>query len=187
MAEEINLIPQYEVASQTRLKVVRVSSIVSILLLLIIVGISGYYYYNVYQLKQEMSVIDSSITDYRSQITSLTDIEIIARKLYAKTTVISSILSDRNYFSILLEELQTSTPPDVRVADFTMTKGNKITLTGYGDSYNSIQDFINNLLANDVFTDVKLNSVGLSNNKDNGVSYFIVVNYDSNHLHKELE
>ena len=53
MQESINLIPQEERVEQTKTKVVKLSTILSVIFLLFIGGVGGYLYYKVQTVKND--------------------------------------------------------------------------------------------------------------------------------------
>jgi len=182
MQETINLIPQEERIQQTKSKVVKVSTWLSLAVLGIVVGISGYFYYKAYNLKKELKNLETSVTNLRSDITKLSDIEINARNLYKKSNTLSSIFKERIYYSKLLSELETSIPSSVSIKSFSLGKDDSISISGQADDYNSVQDFSNKLLSMEVFTEVQLNSVSLEG-QSSKVDFFILVKYSEELLH----
>lgn len=182
MPETINLIPQEERVSQTKTKVVKVSTWLAIGVLIIIVGVSGYFYYKSYNLKQELSSMEASVASLRTEINKLSDIEINARNLFKKSNTLSTIFESRLYYSKLLKELEASVPSTINIKTFGLSKDMTISISGDADDYNSVQDFSNRLLARDVFSQVQLNSVGLESQKDK-VNFFILVTYKEELLH----
>jgi Tfp pilus assembly protein PilN len=183
MPETINLIPKEERIQQTKTKVVKFSTILAVVLLVVVAGIGGYFYYRVYNLKKELKATNTDITNLRSEITSLSTIEIEARNLYKKTTILQSIFDNRIYYSTLLKELEQSVPDKVVVDSFGVNKDNTVAISGSAETYNLVQDFTNKLLSRDIFTSVELNSVGLDS-RDGKISFFIIVSYNEDLLHE---
>jgi len=182
MPETINLIPQAERVSQTKTKVVKVSTWAAVGILIIVAGISAYFYYKSYNLKQELDTAETSVASLRSEINKLADIEVNARNLYKKSNTLSTIFDSRLYYSKLLSELEASTPSSINIKTFGLSKDMTLSISGDADDYNSVQDFSNRLLARDVFSQVQLNSVGLESQKDK-VNFFILVTYQEEILH----
>ena len=182
MQETINLIPQEERIQQTKTKVVRVSTWLSLVIMLIVVGISGYFYYKSYNLKQELEEKKESVASLRSDINNLSDIEISARNLFKKSNTLSSIFDSRIYYSKFLNELEASIPETIKINSLSLGKDKQISLSGEADDYNSVQDLSNRLLSREVFTEVQLNSVSLEGSS-NKVDFFILVTYDEELLH----
>lgn len=183
MPETINLIPQEERIQQTKTKVVKVSTIISVVLLVIVAGVGGFFYYRVYTLRNELKELDAGVANLRSQISSLSEIEIEARNLYKKSQVLEKLFNERIYYSTLLTEFAESTPEQITVNSLGMGKDTSLSVSGRADTYNAVQEFTNQLLGNEVFTSVELNSVGLDT-KDDRITFFIVVNYDEDLLHE---
>jgi Tfp pilus assembly protein PilN len=183
MPETINLIPQEERIQQTKTKVVKLSTILSVILLIVVAGVGGYFYYKAYTLRSNIKDLDSSITNLRTEISSLSEIEIQARNLYKKSTILQSIFNERIYYSTLLTELEASIPDGVDIQSFGLGKESTIVISGNAATYNYVQELTNRLLERDIFTSVALNSVGLQN-KDDSIIFFIVVTYDEDLLHE---
>lgn len=190
MSQSINLIPQEEKKEQRKERIVKLSSVLSILLLVVVVCISGYYWYQKSQINKAIDAQDMNIEKSRNDITSLSEIEVVARELDAKYVVLDSFFDARYKYSILMEELQKRVPADtVAVVNFTLVGDDRsaISLSGTGLDYISIARFIDTLSDQNfpgvrpgfekLFTNVTLNSVNLDN-QDLSVTYFIVVDYD---------
>lgn len=183
MPETINLIPQEERIQQTKTKVVKFSTILAVVLLVIVAGIGGYFYYKTYTLKKDLENLNNQISNLRGQITSLSTIEVEARNLYKKTTILQSIFDNRIYYSVLLKELDQSVPKNVVIDSFGVNKDNTVAISGSANTYNAVQDFTNKLLERDIFTSVELNSVGLDSREEK-ISFFIIVTYNEDLLHE---
>ena len=172
MAQSINLVPQEEVFEQTKSKVVRFSTILSIFLLVVVGGIGYYLVGQKLSLKRELDNLDSNITQLRSDIEGLSSIEITARTLDKRYKVLSDIIYSRYHFSNLFSEIKVRTPPTVDVTSFSIKDGT-INISGESTDYLSIADFTNTLLdtefesgkpeLKDLFTSAVLSSVTLSN------------------------
>lgn len=181
--ETINLIPKEERIQQTKTKVVKFSTILSVIVLVIVAGIGGFYYYKAYTVRSELEMVENNITDLRSQISQLSDIEIDARNLFKKSNTLVSIFDSRLYFSIMLDELEQSVPDGVVVRSFGLNKDMQVSISGTAQTYNEVQDFSNRLLERPLFTEVSLNSVGLENN-DERINFFILVTYSEEVLNE---
>jgi hypothetical protein len=119
-------------------------------------------------------------------------VEIDARNLDKKYTILSELFKTRFYFSALLREFDARRPVGVTVSQYDV-RSNTINVSGYATSYISVADFINSLLGDgmsivadaqdlsELFTAVKLNSVTLdSGNKE--VKYSLKIEYDATKL-----
>jgi Tfp pilus assembly protein PilN len=184
MAQSINLVPQEEVFEQTKSKVVRFSTILSIFLLVVVGGVGYYLISQRMSLRGQLDNLDSEITQLRSDITDMSSIEVTARTLDKRYKVLSDIIYSRFHFSLLLSELKARTPETVIIKSFSM-KDTEISLAGESTDYLSIADFTNKLLdqefeggnpeLKDLFTSAVLNSVTLSN-KDGIVNFALKLN-----------
>lgn len=184
--ENINLIPQEEVQYQAKGKAVKGTTVFFILLTIVTLGISGYLYYAHSEISTKVNDVDSQIESQRAKIKSLSSTEVIVRNLEMKYNSISKIISERSHYSRLLSELKIRQPEGVRIESVDIKEG-IVNYTGDADNYILIANFINSLLNKDfpggdaalkeLFTEVKLNSVTLDQNKST-VRFFIVINYD---------
>ncbi|RJR27393.1 hypothetical protein C4561_02475 [candidate division WWE3 bacterium] len=173
--QSINLIPQQEVQEQTKTKVVKLSTVVSILILIIVGGIGGYFFYQTTTLSGSIDDLDSEVEKLRAEINSLAPVEISARNLDSKYKVLNEIFASRGNYSMLAEELRARTPEGILIDSFTLQKGTKISLSGVANNYILISNFMNNLLSPEfqggnpqlrgMFTSVSLNSVNLEKSK----------------------
>lgn len=195
MSQSINLIPKQELEKQAEVKALNLSTIVSFVVLGLVSIISIYLLITTTSLKNQVKTLDSSITNLRSNIKSLSSIEIIARNLDKKHKVLSSIFKDRLYYSKLLEELNARRPNGVNIVDLNLRENNRLTISGKADTYILVAEFTNalvdksftngNPLLKDLFGEVVLNSVNLEN-KGGGVNFSINVDFKSQKLKEAL-
>ena len=185
MAQSINLIPQQEVREQTKTKVVKLSTILSIMLLIIVAGGSFFFFFEARNIKSQNVALESDIEGLRASISSLDTIEITARNLDKKHTALQDIFDSRVFYSKLLQELSLRQPNGISVKSFSMRSSTEINISGTGANYISISDYTNNLLAStygdsiieDPFTEVTLNSVSLES-QTSDVTFAISVIFD---------
>lgn len=195
MSQSINLIPKQELEKQAEVKALNLSTIVSFVVLGLVSIISIYLLITTTSLKNQIKTLDSSIANLRSNIKSLSSIEIIARNLDKKHKVLSSIFKDRLYYSKLLEELNARKPSGVAIVDLNLRENNRLTISGKADTYILVAEFTNalvdksftngNPLLKDLFGEVVLNSVNLEN-KGGGVNFSINVDFKSQKLKEAL-
>jgi len=186
MAQSINLIPHEERQEQEKEKLVKFSTIFSVLLLIIAGAVAAYYFNSKSELNKSIVSQDSEIEDSRNQIKSMADIEIVARNLFAKYKALNTIFDTKYNYSLLLEELRVRTPSTIKIDDLSIATSNTITISGSGENYLAVAQFINDLTdpefkggregLKDLFSDVVLNSVNLEN-KTNRASYFLNVSF----------
>lgn len=187
MSQSINLIPQEERKEQVKTELLRVSTIITIILLVVTSCVAGFYYYRTSTTEKSIIDYESRIESLRSQINALADIEIIARDLDLRKSSLVDLISNRNNYSLLLEEVQRRSPQTVVLDDFNVGAGNVLTISGSADNYLSVAGYINNL--NNVnyeqspeelkklFKKITLNSVNLNEAQAN-VDFFITVEFD---------
>ena len=186
MSRSINLVPQEEVTEQKKSKLVRFSTVFSVILLIAVSGIGAFLIYQKNTLQAQVDALDAEVGTLRSDINSLSAIEVTARNLDQKYQVLGEMFDTRQYYSLLLEEVRTRTPDNVKVGNFNIDEAS-IDLNGEGSDYISVATFMNNLLdknfeggdpnLNSLFTSVSLNSVSLKG-KEGGVTFVIVVSFD---------
>jgi len=182
MVETINLIPQEERVQQTKTKVVKLSTYLAIGILVIVAGVGGYFFYKAQTIKEQVKSLDGSVSALRADINKLSDIEINARNLYTKSTVLGSIFESKVFYSQLLKELEASIPDTVKINSFSLSNDLTMSISGEASTYNAVQDFSNRLLEREPFIEVELNSVGLESHQDK-VNFFIVVSYSEEMLY----
>lgn len=187
MSQSINLIPQSEITEQTKEKVVKLSTILSVITLFLIIGVSGFFYYYTNRTKKDLIIKDNNIKTYQSGIEDLSEIEATARNLETKYNKLREIFDNNAKYSFLLRELKLRSSDVVAIQNLSFGLNDTINITGDGDNYISIAKFIKNV--NDtsfssaskgmggLFTGVSLNTVSLEN-RTNKAQFFIVINYD---------
>ena len=181
---DLNLIPQEEKQEQKKQKMVKSSTMLSIVLFFIVAGIAGFMFYQDASIKKEISGHEVNITNLRNDIQTLSEIEIVARNLGQRYETLKEILETRKYYSLLMKEFQKRVPPTVELDTFGTGRGSTINVSGQGADYISIAKFVNDLADDDfegaepgfegLFTDVALNSVNLDV-QTNKARFFIVV------------
>lgn len=183
--QDINLLPQSEIIEQTKVKAVKLSTILSaVFLLLVIVG-SGYIFYLNNRTKQQISALDSDIQGLRDQITARSSIEITVRNLDKKYKALTNIFDGQKKYSLLLEELNSRKPGNVTFESIDLREG-KANINGLANNYIEIASFVGNLSNTNfeggkkglesLFTSVTINSVSMEKNK-NKIAFFIVVDF----------
>lgn len=193
MSQSINLVPQTEQVEQQQVKLVKLSTVVSILVLLAVGGVTYFYYNKTQNLKSDIAAKDQSIEASRAQIKNMSAIEITARNLATRSAALNEVFANRPYYSLLLQEFKKRLPPSIFISNFTLSGENKFTISGDADNYIAIASFIRDLTnpkfegaergLETLFTDVTLNSVNLET-RNNRASYFINVTYDMSKLTK---
>lgn len=192
MVGDINLIPQEEVTVQQKTAAVKTSTYVTLGILIVSILVSLYFFLISNNIKNQIVQIDADINSLRGQITKLSQVEISARNLDKKFSILQTLFKERSKYSLLLEELKSRNPDELVVESMDVKIG-QATLSGVADNYIAIASFINNLmnknfeggnaLLKDLFTSVTLNSVSLEKST-NQVKFFIVVNFDEAKLKK---
>lgn len=189
--QSLNLIPQEELQEQNKEKAVKVSTLFSIFILVVTVLVSGYFFYTSYQLNTEIEANNKTAEELRSKIKARADVEINARNLDKKFTLLREIFANRTSFSMLATEVSQRKPAGVSIDSMNLQKTNKLNISGKADNYLSIAEFTSNLVNTEfkngdptlkkLFTEVTLNSVSLEQNK-NSVRFSVNVDIDTSLL-----
>ena len=193
MSQSINLIPKEEQVLQKKSQVVKFSTVLSILLLVIVAGVAAFYFYTASNIDAQLKAENARTAGLRSDIGKLSTIEITARNLDKKYSMLEKIIAERQRFSLALKDLEIRTPENIKVDDLSLNADSTLAAAGLGEDYLSISDFVN-LLTEDgdiettksekyselhgkkVFKEVALNSVSLDA-QNKSVKYFIVISY----------
>jgi len=186
MSQSVNLIPDQEVQEQTQKKVVKLSSLFSILILVVTSGVSAYFIYQTTNFTNLVKKEDDKITSLRGQIQNMANIEVTARNLGKKYIAIKELLEGRPYYSLLMEEFRARKPAEIYIRNFSILKDNKIAISGQAQTYITITTFGNNLLSRDfapgnpklssLFKSIILNQVDLS--QGGMVDFSMTIDYD---------
>lgn len=188
--QSLNLIPQQEIQEQTQTKVLKLSTIMSVLILIVVSGVSAYFIYFTTSLKSQTKAEQDKIATLRNDIASMSEIEVAARNLDKKYLTLQGMLSKRAYFSKLMREIRVRKPGEITIESFTVLKENKFAISGQAQTYIVITQFGNNLLNGDyapgdpalagVFKSIVLNQVDLS--QSGKVEFAMTIEYDPEKL-----
>lgn len=188
MPKDINLVPEKVKKEQAKKRLVKKSTLIAILILVLVALGTGYLVLRKYMVKNRIQETEVRIESLRSDIRSMQEIEVKARKLDKQYSTIRSILTGRDRHSVLLNELEARLPSSVEIETFTTGKENTINLSGKGSDYLAVAEFVNNLSNNnftdgqeglqELFTNVSLNSVNLDT-QSSKARFFIVIKVNS--------
>lgn len=184
---DINLIPQEVKKEQAKKQVLKSTTALSIVMLVIMVLITGFFFLRNLNTKNQIKDLDTAISKLRTDINTMSDVEIVARNLDAKYSTIKGIMSNRDYYDILMSEFKARIPNNVSIDTFATGRGNTINVSGIGSDYIAIAKFVQNLSDDKyegatpglegIFTDVTLNSVNLDA-QTSDARFFLVVTID---------
>ncbi len=193
MAQSINLIPQEERVEQRKEHIVKFSSVIAVFILVVVAGIAAYYFFTSNSLRNRIESQEKEIESYRTDISGLAEMEIAARTLDAKYTILKELFEARRKYSVLLTEFRKRVPPGVQVESFSIggDTSEGINISGTADNYIAVARFVNTLSdtqlssastgLGDLFTDISLNSVVLNTGELN-VNYAIVAGFNAEKL-----
>lgn len=177
----LNLLTQEEKTEQLKVRVVKMSTIITLVLLVLTVIVSGYFYLKATNLKNQLQTAEQRVSSARSNIESMKSVEIYARNLYKKYLVLVDILEEKVYYSEFLSAYNSRIPSGVTTDNFSFSKGDEIGLRGAASNYLLVSDLLANL--NDdsidkIFEDAYLRSAKL-NPGSSTVDFDVVASYDS--------
>lgn len=179
-AYDINLLTKEEKQEQIQTKVIKFSTIFSIVLFVAVAVLSGYFFYSANTLEAQVKAEDTKIVNLRGSIQGMSAVEISARNLYQRFSAIDNVFASRIFYSFLLEHFNSKIPAGVTLDSFGFTSANEISISGEAPNYLAVSEFLRNLNAQEdpqVFPSALLTSITL--NSINGtVKYAIVINYD---------
>lgn len=186
MVQSINLVPQEEIQEQTKIKVVKLSSVFAILLFFVVAGVAGFMYYQKYQLDLQKAALDGEIAGLRDEIKGMSELEIVARNHTKKVAVLRGLMDNRVYYSKLVNELRGRETDDIKITTFDYS-GSNLNISGTCSSLVSLSEYISNLLNRDgskgseelksLFTSVRLGNVTLQK-ADSKFTFSLQVSYD---------
>lgn len=168
MAQNIDLIPLEERVQQeqekTRKEFIIFSVSVFVIVLIIFIGLSLY----TKNLDEKISELKSSVESKKTLIIEKSDIEVTIRNLDAKTASLSNILQNKNYYSILLDEVAKRVPKTVGINTIDTSQVSQVNISGTAKDYVSLAKFLNSLTQNqssspsaNIFKAVSISSVTL--------------------------
>lgn len=194
MPQSINLIPQAEKEAQTKERLVKMSTLVTLLVAILVGLVSVGLFYRSLSIKSKIKNHKVDIARYRGDITDLADIEVTARNLDSKYKALTELFVNRPHYSRLFEELIKRVPPTVLINTLSLEKEKTLNVAGEGSDYLSIARFVNTLSEAEfegsgeglegLFIDVTLNSVNLDA-QSNNVEYAISIEFDASLLTKK--
>ncbi len=142
---DIDLIPAEERLQRSKEKAKKFALIFTLILFGITLIASGFLFYYIGTLDKKIMDTTASIEEVKKKIQDKSEIEVSARNLDAKYKILSSILSGRTYYSVLLDELTYRSPTNVTINSVESATPDKATLSGTATDYVSLAKFLNAL------------------------------------------
>jgi Tfp pilus assembly protein PilN len=179
MAErrEIELIPKEIEAAKSRDTLVRRIRLISFLFFLASLLVSGGIFAFSMNLSTKLADLEEESARQIAQISQFAGIEAKVLGLEDKSSALTKILTQRDYFSIASAAVETSRPVNLKVTGVTIQKDStSITINGETASYVTLAAFLQNLVdetkGGKLFTDVSLSSV--NQNASKGTAEFVI-------------
>lgn len=133
-----------------------------------ILGVSVFAVVVLFALKQaqtaSLASVNQKIETEESRIAEMSEVEAQVFGIADKSNALADILSDRNYYSTLLEALEDSTPSGLTITALsTSTEEEEIGVTGEVENYSALATFLRNSVdpkkGGVLFTEIALSSV----------------------------
>lgn len=162
-SQDINFIPQEIVDRRVEIKTRAANNKFSIGVAAVALIIAGVAFYYNYTLQTQIKTIEAEIAASQAKVDSLQEFGKHGYKLGIRLQNSKTIISGRNYYSTVFDELAARTPNTVQIENFSISEEglNLNAATAFG--YPTIAEFQDNLAAvinedgrKNLFTDVKL-------------------------------
>jgi len=113
-----------------------------------------------------LTSLEEAVGEQTSKVVAFAETEEMVLGLAAKSAVLRKIFTERDYFSLLLEAMEKSTPPGLTVTGLSARRDEaRVTISGETLGYVELADFLKNLvnvnLGGTLFTEAALTSVTL--------------------------
>lgn len=184
--EGINLTPQQEIKRRRTHYVVGAATKISIFITFVTLCVAGYYFYTTSKVNSQISDLEQKKSDLNSQISGMSDIENLAKKLSGKYFLLQKYLESRLKYSSVILELTSRVPDGVSFESLNFEGvGKRARLSGKSKDTVSISYFVAklskqgnasedsgaNLEGKNAFSDIRLESLNV--NKDKTATYVI--------------
>jgi len=195
MAQGINLTPPQEIKRRRTQYVVGASTKISVFLLVVALGVAGYYYSQRSSLANKVATLQSQKGQLTAQVESMREIENYAKKLSGKYFLLQKYLEGRIKYSSVMAELLARVPQEISFASLTFDGlGKRTTITGESEDIISVSSFVNrlakegnassqsavDLAGKNAFTNVRLDSLNVDEEKENQKGIQYTVSFDIN-------
>ena len=195
MPQGINLTPPQEIKRRRTRYVARTSTKTSVFLLLLALGVAGYYYSQKSGLTTKISVLQSQKGQLTAQVESMREIENYAKKLSGKYFLLQKYLEGRIKYSSVMLELLARVPQEISFESLNFDGlGKRTTISGASTDVISVSSFVNrlakegnassesavDLVGKNAFTNVRLDSLSVDEEKENQKGIQYSVSFDIN-------
>ncbi len=195
MPQGINLTPPQEIKRRRTQYVVGASTKISVFLLLLALGVAGYYYSQKSGLTTKIFALQSQKGQLTAQVESMREIENYAKKLSGKYFLLQKYLEGRIKYSSVMLELLARVPQEISFESLNFDGlGKRTTISGASTDVISVSSFVNrlakegnassesavDLVGKNAFTNVRLDSLSVDEEKENQKGIQYSVSFDIN-------
>lgn len=183
----INLIPSAVREKRQKGAVKRISFIGTFTALVGAVAVTAGVLFFKFAIKAQVTQLEKDIRSSKNSIKTFEDIELQARTIKKKASLVDKVISEEEHYSVVLEALTTSVPAEVSLTDLQITTPEKATVSGEVSNYLDLARFIRALLDEDkggwLFTDVGVRSVGMGSG-ESSVKFDLEIGVDESLLRR---
>ena len=195
MPQGINLTPPQEIKRRRTQYAVGASTKISVFLLLLALGVAGYYYSQKSGVTTNISALQSQKGQLTAQVESMREIEKYAKKLSGKYFLLQKYLEGRIKYSSVMLELLARVPQEISFESLNFDGlGKRTTISGASKDVISVSSFVNrlakegnassesavDLVGKNAFTNVRLDSLSVDEEKENQKGIQYSVSFDIN-------
>jgi len=166
-AVEINLLPKEKATPQQKKVVAKISMVLIGILILYVIIVAGLFSYGSFLSMQSNNVLKAT-GETETQIKNAQKKEILELALKMRIKEVSTLMTDRTSYSDYLAKLQSLASQGTNFSSFEFKKG-IISAAGSSTNVITVNDFINNLKKETMFSNILLGS--LNRGKDGNYNF----------------
>jgi hypothetical protein len=164
----INLLPKEKATPQQKKVVAKISMVLIGILILYVIIVAGLFSYGSF-LSMQSSSVKKETNDTEVQIKNAQKKEILELALKLRIKEVNTLITERTSYSNYLTKLQSLAPQGTGFGSFEFKKG-IISTAGSSTNVITVNDFINNLKKEPMFSNILLGSLGRGKNGEYGFS-----------------
>jgi len=172
MPENINLIPSEVIKERSMHATYNRFLFVSILVLVLTgLGIAGLLYIN-YTKQQELNSVTKQVSQKKEELKSLEDVQKNGSILTAKLAHIDSLLTNKIYYSRLLDEIKNRQTEGIVLNSVNINSSFEVSFSGSAANTVALQRYVTHLIEepDNLFSDAKILAVSIK--EDTGLTTF---------------
>lgn len=157
LAQGINLLPKEKATPQQKKVVGKISMVLIGILIIYVVIVAGLFFYGSF-LVNESNNVAKETSDTEIQIKNAQKKEILELALKMRTKEIDTLISNRTMYSNYLAKLETLSSQGTKFTELEFKKGT-ISAVGSSTTVLTVNDFINNLKKEPMFSSVLIGAL----------------------------